>query len=338
MDQYDVTIVGGGPVGLFAAAMAGLHGLRAKIIESLPHLGGQLRALYPEKRIYDVAGFPGALAADIANELEQQAMRYQPAVHLGETVTGLAPVPQGGYRLTTASGEHDTRTVLIAAGIGAFSPRKLSAAGAERFEGAGLHYVPADMEAFRGQRVVVVGGGDTAVDWAGEIAHFAQHVVLVHRRDEFRALQGTLNAVRRLENVSVRTPYEIEEIGGASSVQWVHLRHARTGEIERVDAQAVVSGLGFHAQTAALKTWGVGFQGNAIPVDTAAMQTNLPGVFAVGDIAAYPGRVKLLALGFGEVGIAMAQIRAHVHPHLEATLPHSSQLNVPESAPAEAAG
>lgn len=331
MDQYDVTIVGGGPVGLFAAALAGLHGLRAKIIESLPYLGGQLTALYPEKRVYDVAGFPAALAGDIARELESQAMRFKTDVRLNETVAEMQPLPQGGFRLVSDRGVHDTRTVLIAAGIGAFSPRRLPAAGAERYEGTGVHYVPAAMEAFRGKTVVVVGGGDTAVDWTREIAEYAERVLLVHRRDTFRALQGALQEIREMSNVELMTPYEIEEVGGEGAVEWVRLRHVTSHESLQVDADAVVSGLGFHAQLGALKGWGVAFQGNAIPVETSAMKTNMPGVFAVGDIVAYPGRVKLLALGFGEVGIAMAQIRAYLHPELEAGLPHSTQVAVREA-------
>ncbi len=329
MDPYDVTIVGGGPVGLFGAAMAGMHGLSAKIIESLPQLGGQMTALYPEKCVFDVAGFPAAQAADIARQLEEQAMRYGPSVRLNETASGLELLPEGGLRLHTTRGAHETRTLLIAAGIGAFSPRQLPAAGADAFSGRGVYYIPPRSSAFAGETVVVVGGGDTAVDWAREIAGYAKHVVLVHRREEFRALEGSLEEVRALGNVVLRTPCEIDEIGGGDAVAWVRLRNVATGETETLPAQAVVSGLGFHAQVGPLKTWGITFAGNAIPVDPSDMATNIPGVYAVGDIATYPGRLKLLALGFGEVGIAMARIRSFVHPHLAKTLPHSTSLDEP---------
>jgi thioredoxin reductase len=326
VERYDVTIVGGGPVGLFGAAMAGMHGLSAKVIESLPQLGGQLTALYPEKRIFDVAGFPVAQASEIARRLEEQAMRYSPAVHLGETATGLEVLADGGLRLRTDRGEHDTRTVLIAAGIGAFSPRPLPAAGADVFLGRGVYYIPPHASAFAGQTVVVVGGGDTAVDWTREIAGYAKEVVLVHRRAEFRALEGSVAEVRALDNVVVRTPCEVQEIGGNDAVAWVRLRDIATGGEEKVPARAVVSGLGFHAQVGPLKTWGMTFAGHEIPVEPSSMETNIPGVYAVGDIATYPGRLKLLALGFGEVGIAMARIRSLVHPHLATALPHSTSL------------
>ncbi len=326
MDPYDVTIVGGGPVGLFSAAMAGMHGLRAKIIESLPQLGGQLRALYPEKRVFDVAGFASATAADLAERLKEQAMAYGPAVHLGETVLALEVLARGGFLLGTTGGSHLSRSVLIAAGLGAFSPRLLPAEGAERLQGRGVYYSAPSPATFQGQTVVVVGGGDTAVDWAREIAGHAARVVLVHRREQFRAHQGNLGEVRALGNVELRTPCEVVAVAGQSAVSAVRLRNLASGGEEEVAAQAVVSGLGFHAQLAALKEWGIAFHGNAIAVDPSTMQTNLPGVYAVGDIAAYPGRLKLLALGFGEAGLAVARIRSYVHPELSGSLPHSSAL------------
>lgn len=326
LERFDLTIVGGGPVGLFGAAMAGLHGMRTQIIESLPELGGQLTALYPEKQVYDVAGFPAVAAADLAKSLIDQALRYDPDVHVNETVEQLEALPDGGYRLQTGTGTRETTALLITAGIGAFMPRKIPAQGADRFEGQGVYYIPPSLATFRGLNVVVVGGGDTAVDWAREMAAHARRVTLIHRRREFRAQPGSLEALLDHAAISVKTPYEIEAVEGGKRVEAVVLKNQETGETETLPTEAVVSGLGFHAQLGAIKGWGLNFAGNAIEVNPASLETNRPGIFAAGDIAAYPGKVKLIATGFGEVGIAMGPIRTRVFPHLKGALPHSTNL------------
>lgn len=331
MEATDVTVIGGGPVGLFAAALLGLHGLRVTIVESLPQLGGQLTALYPEKQIYDVAGFPSVAAADLAQALVDQAMRHSPQVHLGAAVQGLSSLPEGGFLLQMADRAHLTRAVLITAGIGAFTPRRLPSAGAERFDGRGVYYVPPPMRHFDGQDVVVVGGGDTAVDWAREIAAHARQVVLVHRRSDFRAQPGSVQDLWRRPNVEAKTPYEVREILGDGHLEGVVVQNAATGETERLTAQSIVSGLGFHAQLGPLLQWGLRLEGHSIAVDPSTMQTNLCGVFAAGDIAAYPGKVKLIATGFGEVGIAAGPIRTFVHPHLKGALPHSTNLRAAQT-------
>ncbi len=327
MDAYDLLIVGGGPVGLFAAAMAGLHGLGTAIVESLPQLGGQLTALYPEKRIFDVAGFTSVTGADLAGALIAQALHYRPALRLGVTAESLQSLEDGTHLLVTGDGQLAARTVLVTAGLGAFAPRELSAEGIERYVGADVHYVPPALREFRGKDVVVVGGGDTALDWAWEIAQYARRVYLVHRRREFRAQSGSLDRIRQLANVQLKTPCELRAVQGGDALTHAVLEHLEGGGVEAVEAQAIVSGLGFHAQLGPLKTWGLTFQGShAIAVDPATMATNLPGVYAAGDIAAYPGKVKLIATGFGEVGIAMGPIRAHVHPEWKGALPHSTNL------------
>ena len=334
MEAYDLAVVGGGPTGLFAAAMAGLHGLRAVIVESLPQLGGQLMALYPEKRIYDVAGFTAVTGQDLAEALVAQAMHHRPAVRLGVTAQGLQSLAGGGYVLGTDQGEITCEAILVTAGLGAFSPRRLPAEGADRFEGRGVYYVPPSLGAFDGQDVVVVGGGDTALDWTWEIAQHARRVHLVHRRQEFRAQPGSLERLRQLGNVETRLPYELSAVRGGEAVAAVEIEDLAHGGRETLAAQAVVSGLGFHAQLGPLKEWGLRFQGaHAIAVDPATMATNLPGVFAAGDVAAYPGKVKLIATGFGEVGIAMGPILAHLNPQRRGALPHSTALKAEAARP-----
>lgn len=326
METYDLTIVGGGPVGLFGASLASLQGLRTQIIESLSQLGGQLTALYPEKQVYDVGGFAAIPAADLAQALVEQMQRYRPSVHLGETAERIERLQSGEYELRTSLGVHRSKAVLVTAGIGAFVPRRLPASGAERFEERGVYYVPPALKHFQGMNVVVVGGGDTAVDWALALASHARHVVLVHRRNEFRAQQDALDALGERENVELRTPCELVEIAGEESIQRCLIKHAQSGAVEEIPADAVVGGLGFHAQLGPLKEWGIKFQGSAIEVDPASMETNLPGVYAAGDVAAYPGKVRLIATGFGEIGIAVASIRRYVNPNLTGALPHSSSL------------
>lgn len=325
MAIYDVTIIGGGPVGLFGATMGGLHGMSVKVIESLPELGGQLYALYPEKPIYDVAGFPGVPAKELVGHLVTQAMRYHPTICLEESVLSLAATPEGPYRLTTNKGEHLTRTVLITVGIGAFTPRKLPAAGAEAWAHKGLYYFVPSMIEFSRKRVVVVGGGDTAVDWTLALAPYAESVALVHRRAEFRAQESSLREVHESPNVTVKTMCEITAINGTEAIESVTLTSSETGLTEELPADAVVSGLGFQPNLGPVKTWGIQLQGNAIAVSLDSMQTNLPGVYAAGDVAAYPGKVKLIATGFGEIGIAVAQIRSYLDPTKKG-LPHSTNI------------
>lgn len=326
MTVYDVTIIGGGPVGLFGATMARLHGMSAKIIESLPELGGQLFALYPEKPIYDVAGFPEVPAKDLAAQLIAQAERFSPAVCVGESVEKLEATDHNTYLLHTNVATHETRAVLITVGIGAFTPRRLPAQGAESFEERGVYYFVPRFSQFSGQRVVVVGGGDTAVDWTLAIAPHAETVTLVHRRNEFRAQEESLRRIQETPNIIVKTPAEVAEIYGGEAVEGVVLHYVGTEETEKLAVDAVVGGLGFHPNLGPVKSWGLEFVGSqAINVSPENMQTNLPGVFCAGDVAHYPGKVKLIATGFGEIGIAVAQIRTYLDPKKHG-LPHSTNI------------
>lgn len=326
MELYDLTIVGAGPVGLYGATLASLHGMSVKVVESLPECGGQLRALYPEKLIYDVPGFPAVTGKALAAALEEQALQYQPRMCLGETVEELEIRPDGTFVLRSAKATHFTRAILITAGIGAFAPRKLPAEGAQRFEGRGVYYFVPAFQSFQGMRVVVVGGGDTALDWTLALAPYAAQVILVHRRTEFRAQAESVRRVRELGNVVVRTPCEVREVGGTDTVEWVTLTCAGTGQEERLPADAVVSGLGFHSDLGPIRHWGLEVVGSTVKVDPATMQTSLPGIFAAGDVVSYPGKVRLIANGFGEIGIAVDAIRHYLHPSVTGHLPHSTNL------------
>ncbi len=328
MDLYDITVIGGGPVGLFSATMAGLHGMKVKILESLPELGGQLYALYPEKPIYDVAGFPSILAKDLANALVSQMMRFKPMVCLSESVLSIEERSQGSeyeFVLTTTKGAHRSRSVLIAIGLGSFVPRKLPAMGADRFEDDGVYYFVPSLTHFAGHRVAVVGGGDTAVDWALAVSNYAQHVHLIHRRDEFRAQEDSLRQVLESDTITVHTFAEVTEVIGAHTIEAMRLAQTDADSEEILPIDAVIGGLGFQPNLGPAKTWGLDLKGSGVVVSPSTMGTNRQGIFAVGDVAHYDGKVKLIATGFGEVGIALARIRTLLHPELKG-LPHSTNV------------
>ncbi len=327
MDRFDVTIIGGGPVGLFGAALASLHGMRTKLIESLPQLGGQLYTLYPEKYVYDVAGFPKVLAKDLAERLIDQALRYHPTVCLNQTVQTLEALADGAYRLHTTDQVHETRTILITSGLGSFTPRKLPQATAERFVGHGIHYFVPAMSHFQGHRVVVVGGGDSALDWALAVAEPAAHVTLVHRRGEFRGQQETVRQLEAHPRVSIRTFSECTEFRGQQRLESVVLVDHRDKSTHEVVADSVVAALGFLPDLGALKHWGLTLEGSSIVVE-GPMRTNRAGIYAAGDVVAYDGKEKLIATGFGEIGNALGHIRGYLDPKKRGGLPHSSNIKI----------
>ncbi|MCL4496471.1 MAG: NAD(P)/FAD-dependent oxidoreductase [Firmicutes bacterium] len=323
-EVFDVTIVGGGPVGLFGATLASLHGMKVKIIESLPELGGQLYALYPEKPVYDVAGFPEITAKDLALNLIAQMERIHPEVVLQESVESVESLEDGTFVLHTPRADHYSRTILLAVGIGSFTPRRLPAQRADMFEGKGLHYFVPPLDVFTGQHVLVVGGGDTAVDWALAVSKKAQRVSIVHRRNDFRAQQDSVRQLYDTPNISIITPAEVEEIFGHQQVTGVRVKHHEVGGSE-LAVDAIIGGLGFHPDLGPVKSWGIELKGSTIKVSLDSMLTSREGIWAVGDAVYYPGKVKLIATGFGEVGIAVAQIRSYLHPGVTG-LPHSTTL------------
>lgn len=322
---YDVTIIGGGPVGLFGATMAGLHGLKAQIIESLPELGGQLYALYPEKMVYDVAGFPAVPAKELAGQLISQAMRYHPAVNLDQAVQSIERTDDNTFILNTGVAQYETRAILITVGIGAFTPRKLPAARAEEFEQNGVYYLVPNLGEFSRKTVAVIGGGDTALDWTLALSSYAKQVFLIHRRHEFRAQESSLDEVREKSNVTLKTLCEVTEIHGEKHVEALTILHSDSEETEVLAVDSVISGLGFQPNLGPVKTWGIDLKGNSIKVSLDSMQTSIPGIYAAGDVASYPGKVKLIATGFGEIGIAIAQIRTFLDPSKKG-LPHSTNI------------
>ncbi|EGL84166.1 Ferredoxin--NADP reductase [Caldalkalibacillus thermarum TA2.A1] len=325
-DVVDIAIIGGGPTGLFAAFYAGMRQASCKIIESMPQLGGQLSALYPEKYIYDVAGFPKVLAQDLVNYLKEQAFSFDTQVALEETVEDVRKNEEGIFEIKTNKGLHFSRTVIITAGCGAFSPRKLDVDGAEKFEDSNLHYFVKDKHAFKGKRVLISGGGDSAVDWALMLEPIAEKVTLVHRRDKFRAHE---HSVEQLMNskVDIKTPLRISELHGDDKIEKVVLANAKTNEkVEELEVDEVIVSFGFISSLGPIQNWGLHIEKGSIVVNS-KMETNIPGIYAAGDIVTYPGKIKLIAVGFGEAPTAVNNAKAYLDPKAKVQPGHSSHMN-----------
>jgi thioredoxin reductase (NADPH) len=326
----DVTIIGGGPTGLFAAFFAGMRGLSTRIVDSLPELGGQLMALYPEKHIYDVGGFPKVLAKDLAHGLIRQAMQFSPEVVIDEEVRHLERRDDDVWVLRCRTGDYASRAVVVAGGKGAFEPRVLDVPGYAEFLYKGVHYAVRDPKDYAGQRVLIVGGGDSALDWALILKDVCAEVFLAHRREGFRAHEATVSQMEEAcaaGEMRLLTYTEVSEIHGAGTLNGVTVFDNRSDEAQRLEIDAVLTFLGFKPDLGPIKTWGLELDGNRIKVD-ALMRTNLPGVFAAGDIVDYEGKLDLIATGFGEAAIAVNNAVRFVNPDARVNPGHSTSLAV----------
>lgn len=326
MKQVDVTIVGGGPCGLFASFYAGLRGMSVRIIDSLPELGGQLTALYPEKYVYDVPGFPKVLAKDLAKEMITQGVQFNPELVLEETANELIKL-EDGYLIKTVSGlELPTKTIIISAGAGAFSPTKIGVAREEEFHGKGIHYGVKDKSVFHGKKLAIVGGGDSAFDWAINLDDTAEEITLVHRRDVFKAHEDSIEKVRA-SRVEMKIWYAIKELHGNGTLSGVTLEHTQTKELEHFPCDAVIVNIGFKSSLGPIKDWGLNIVKNQIQVDP-HYETNLPGVFAVGDVCTFEGKLKLIATGVGEAATAVCFAKTYIDPEAKLFPGHSSDMEV----------
>jgi len=322
---YDITIIGGGPVGMFTAFYGGMRQVSVKIIESLPQLGGQLSALYPEKYIYDVAGFPKIRAQELVHNLKEQMAKFEPTVVLEQSVQKLSKQEDGTFKLTTDKEIHYSKTVIITAGNGAFQPRRLGLASAAQYEKKNLHYFIEDLQMFAGKKVVVFGGGDSAVDWALMLEPIADQVSIVHRRDKFRAHEHSVQNLFH-SKVNVKTPFvPTELIGDDTGIKQVVLETVAGGIRETLDVDAVICNYGFVSSLGPIKEWGLEIEKNAIKVNS-KMETNIPGVYAAGDICTYEGKVKLIACGFGEAPTAVNHAKTYMDPKAKVQPLHSSSM------------
>jgi len=314
----DITILGAGPAGLAAAYYAGHRDASVRIVESLEQIGGQVAATYPEKHVFDVAGHPKVLGQTLVELCTEQGLQYGAEVLLGEEAKTL---DRDGDLLRLATDKGNTylsRALIITAGHGAFEPRKLGVDGIDDWEGKGLYYVVREKAQFLDKQCVIVGGGDSALDWTLGLQDTARHPIrLVHRRDRFRALESSVNEARRLEDegrVRIMTPCEVREVHGNGNVEAVTIERTDTNELERVECDALITLLGFVSHLGAIADWGLELEGKRqIKIKPTTCATNLPRVFAAGDVAGYPGKITLITVGMGEAAIAannaIAQIR-----------------------------
>jgi ferredoxin/flavodoxin---NADP+ reductase len=309
----DITIIGAGPVGLAAAYYAGHRDATVCMVESLGQLGGQVAAVYPEKHVYDVAGHPKILGQKLVDLCVEQGLQFGADVHLGEEVANLERIAQNGedlLSLTTHSGKRFlSRALIITAGHGAFEPRKLEIEDIDSWEGRGLHYFVRRKDVFRGKTCVIVGGGDSALDWTLGLQDTADlPITLVHRRDRFRALESSMNEARRLEAegaVRILTPHEVREVHGDGTIEAVTIENTATGEVARHDCDALITLLGFVSHLGAIAEWGIELEGKRqIKIDPMTCETSMPRVYAAGDVAGYPGKITLITVGMGEAAIA----------------------------------
>ena len=331
----DLTILGGGPTGLFALFYAGMRGATAQVIDALPELGGQLTALYPEKYIFDVAGFPKVLAKDLVRNLTEQAAQFHqehglPA-HLGQRVVALEEA-DGHLVLVTETDRFPTRAVIIAAGIGAFRARRLPQACAAPWYGRGIQELVAHPESYRDRDVVIIGGGDSAFDWCAQLRHRARSVTLVHRSDRFRAHAATVAEVQAAAaagdgTVTVLTFHELEDVMGGESLSGIRVRDTKTKTSRDLPADAVLPMLGYVSDLGTLLEWGLDIEKDEIRVGS-TMDTGRPGIYAAGDITTYPGKLKLIAAGFAEAAIAVNQAVHWIYPDKKVAPGHSSNLAI----------
>lgn len=322
---YDITVIGGGPTGLFTAFYGGMRNASVKIIESLPQLGGQLATLYPEKYIYDVAGFPKVRARDLVENLKEQIKLFEPTICLEQAVQKLEKMEDGIIKLTTDKEIHYSKAVIITAGVGAFQPRRLDLENAREYEGKNLHYFVDNMQYFKDKNVVIFGGGDSAVDWALMLEPIAQKVTIVHRRDKFRAHEHSVEMLKQ-SDVDIKTPYvPVELIGNGENIKQVVLQTTKGEETETIDVDEVIVNYGFVSSLGPIKEWGLEIERNSIVVNS-KMETNIPGVYAAGDITTYEGKVKLIATGFGEAPTAVSNAKAYIDPTARLQPKHSTSL------------
>ncbi|MGO4546536.1 NAD(P)/FAD-dependent oxidoreductase [Paenibacillus sp. 2TAB23] len=320
----DILIIGGGPAGLFAAFYGGMRQASVKLIESMPQLGGQLAALYPEKYIYDVAGFPKVTAQELVDRLVEQLSHFEQEICLEEKVNNVIKHDERLFEIITDKGSHYAKAVIITAGVGAFEPRRLELPEASKFEKNNLHYFVGDLQRFSGQKVLISGGGDSAVDWSLMLEPIAESVTLIHRRDKFRAHEHSVEQLKQ-SNVNVLTPMEITALHGEDHITKLTLTDVKTMETTELDVDAVIVNFGFISSLGPIVDWGIHIQGGSIVVDT-RMETNIPGIFAAGDITTYPGKLKLIAVGFGEAPTAINNAKVYVDPSAKLSPGHSSNM------------
>lgn len=332
--ETDVVIIGAGPSGLFSIFECGMVGLKTHVIDSLDHIGGQCIALYPEKPIYDIPAWPEIKAADLIAQLEAQAEAFKPVYHLSEQVVAISGKANDFTIRTSKNAEIRCKAIVIAGGTGSFGPQKPPLEGLEAYEGKSVFYAVRSREKFRGQRVVIAGGGDSAIDWAISLSEVAAKVSVVHRRDKFRGAPASVDKLHALAaegRIDLVVPYQLDGLEGAdgqlTGVVVADLDHNR----KTIEADVLLPFFGLSTSLGPMAEWGLSIDKNHIQVDQSTSQTNIPGIFAVGDMATYPHKLKLILTGFAEAAHAAHAIRRQIHPGEEIHFEYSTTKGVPGS-------
>lgn len=320
MIKTDILIIGAGPTGLFAVFEAGLLQLKCHLIDALPQAGGQLAEIYPKKPIYDIPGFPEVLAGELVDNLMEQIRPFQPGFTLGERAETIETLEDGTFVVTTNEGtRHQAPVVAIAGGLGSFEPRKPMLENIGKFEDRGVAYMVRDPEIYRGKRVLIAGGGDSALDWSIFLAGIAEEVTLVHRRNEFRGALDSVEKVQQLKDqgkIRLITPAEVVQLEGGDKLESVVVRkNSEPAEDMRIELDTFIPLFGLSPKLGPIEHWGLEIEKNAIKVDnTLDYQTNIPGIYAIGDVNTYPGKLKLILCGFHEATLMCQSAYQRIHP------------------------
>lgn len=324
---YDLTVIGGGPVGMFATFYAGMRNLDTQLIESLPELGGQVAALYPEKIIHDVAGFVPAKGADLITNLKQQLFEFKDklAIRCNEEVLALEKQPDNTFVLKTSKRITHTRSILIAIGSGAFAPRPLAVTYDHQLDNQRVFYFVKRVADFANQEIAIAGGGDAAIDWALTLEPIAKKVHLIHRRDKFRALEASVEKLKA-SSVDLLTPYNIKQVDAEAQTGLnLSLRVAKGETQRKLTVDSLLVNYGFTSDNHVLKEWGLPLKRRSLLVDE-NMQTDIAGVYGIGDAVTYPGKVKLISAGFGEAPTAINHLAEALYPERKQPL-HSTAMS-----------
>jgi thioredoxin reductase (NADPH) len=329
--QTDVVIVGAGPVGMFSVFQCGMLGFKCHVVDSLDVLGGQCTALYPEKPIYDIPAFPSVLGADLISHLEEQAKPFNPVYHLGQQVIGLSG-KAGDFTLTTSRDATITcKAIIIAAGAGAFGPHRPPLEGIENFEGKSVLYAVRQKELFKNKRIVIAGGGDSAVDWANTLAEAADHITLIHRRDKFRAAPSSLDRLATYQQqgrITILTPYQLDGLGGDHGYLKSVTVSSLGGDKKIIQADYLLPFFGLSTSLGPIGDWGLSLDNNHIGTNQATAETSVPGIYAVGDIAHYPHKLKLILTGFADVAQAAHSIYRQLKPDIPLHFEYSTTKGI----------
>ncbi len=330
--KTDICIVGAGPVGLFAVFECGMLKMQCHVVDALDMTGGQCAALYPEKPIYDIPGYPVIDAVDLIGKLEKQAAPFKPVYHLGRRVESLRLTAERWHIGLDDGSAIDARAVVIAAGVGAFGPNKPPLDGLEDYEGKGVFYLVKRREDFRGQRIVIAGGGDSAVDWALSLAEVAAKVYMIHRRPKFRAAPESvtrMEALAKSGKMEMVVPYQLARLEGSGGQLSAVVVATMEGEERKLPADVLLPFFGLAMNLGPISQWGIELDRHHIKIAPNTCATNLPGVFAIGDIATYPGKLKLILCGFSEAAMAAHAIHPLVHPGEALHFEYSTTKGVP---------